>query len=142
MSSFRLQHGGVIRFTLVFGVFLVFFLIQPLKFGIAQEQKPKPEYITLTCKNETVKVDPQMGTNPKAIYLCPGYTLTWDPNGHTFVAAFQKKSPFQGGQKVFDNKNYQSKPAVSDSVLTVYSYTMIVDNEPVDDPQVVGGGGH
>ena len=143
MHSFHVRHGRSICFASVFGSLLLLSLGLPLKFGAAQEQKTTtPEYIRFACKNETVKVDPRDGTKPKAVYLCPGTTLTWDASGHKFVVAFQKKSPFRDGQMVFDNSNYQSGPATGTRDLTVYSYIMIVDGKTVDDPQVVGGGGH
>jgi hypothetical protein len=143
MHSFRVRHDRAIGFVTVFGLLLLSSLGLLLKLGTAQEVKIKtPEYVQFRCADQTVKVDPKDGTNPKAVYLCPGNTLTWDANHHTFVVAFQKKSPFTDGQMVFDNDHYQSAPAVNDTVLTVYSYAMIVDRKPVDDPQVVGGGGH
>src|SRR5215471_12813294 len=109
MNSFRVTHDRAISAVLALGSFLSLSLILPFKFGAAQGQKvATPEYVQFACKNETVKVDPKNGTKPKAIYLCPGKTLKWDANGHKFVVAFQKASPFQDGQMVFDNSNSQS----------------------------------
>ena len=105
-----------------------------------QEQKGyQEEFVQFTCQDVTVKVDPVNGTDPKAIYLCAGKTLTWDANGHEFTVIF-KKSPFVDGKKMFSNKDYKSKGAKKDAVLTVYNYQIIVDGELVEDPQVVGGG--
>ena len=143
MHSFRVRHDRAIRFVTMLGLFLLLSLTLLLKFGAAQEVTTKtPQYVQFKCANQTVKVDPTNGTNPKAVYLCPGSTLTWDANHHKFVVAFQKKSPFTDGQMVFDNDHYQSAPAVNDTVLTVYNYIIIVDGKTVDDPQVVGGGGN
>ena len=106
-----------------------------------REQKEyQEEFVQFTCQDVTVKVDPVKGTDPKAIYLCAGRTLTWGANGHEFTVIF-KKSPFVDGKKMFNNKDYKSKAAKKDTVLTVYDYQIIVDGELIEDPQVVGGGG-
>jgi hypothetical protein len=135
MHLSRVGHGPI-WFGLVSGLFLV------LPLGAGQDNKDEQEFARFTCKDETVKVVPTDGTDPKAVYLCAGRTLTWDPNGHKFIVAFKKKSPFIDNQKIFDETHNKSKAAKVDVLLTVYNYDMIVDNEPVEDPQVVGGGGH
>jgi hypothetical protein len=50
---------------------------------------------SFVCGNQTVGVVPVDGTFPKDVYLCKDDTLTWEPNGHTFVVTFQKRSPFR-----------------------------------------------
>jgi hypothetical protein len=136
----RIKHDRFTRFALGSGLFLAL----PFLFGAAQEQKSyvQQEFVRFACQNVTVNVDPKFGTDPKAVYLCAGNTLTWVANSHKFIVIFRKNSPFINNQKVFDNNNYQSKPAKNDVVLTVYNYDIIVDGEPIEDPQVVGGGGH
>jgi hypothetical protein len=130
---------GTISFALVSGLFLVL----PLTLGAGQDKEEhKKEYARFTCKDETVQVVPGEGTNPKAVYLCAGYTITWASNNHTFLVVFKKKSPFVDNRKIFDEHHNKSAAAKTDVVLTVYNYDMVVDNQPVDDPQVVGGGGH
>jgi hypothetical protein len=138
MSSFRIKYGRGVGIAVVVGLMAMV----PVKFGAAQEAQETQQFVKFACGNVTVKVVPTTGTDPKAVYLCAGNTMTWDANGHSFIVIFRKNSPFQGNQKVFDNNHYQSKPAKNDSVLTVYNYDITVDGEPIDDPQVVGGGGH
>jgi len=119
-------------------------LLVPFKFGSGQEVHSKQtsgQSVRLSCGDQTVAVDPTDGTNPKAVFLCAGNKLTWDANGHQFIAIF-KKSPFVDGQKYFDEQHNQSAAAKNDVQVTVYTYFMIVDHEIVDDPQVIGGGGH
>jgi hypothetical protein len=138
MHASRVGHGAI-----WFGLVLGLLMVLPFKLGADEDKKEhKKEFARFTCGNQTVKVVPVDGTQPKAVYLCGGDTMTWDANGHTFIVVFKKKSPFVGGQKIFDNQHYQSRAAKDDVLLTVYNYDMVVDGEPVDDPQVVGGGGH
>ena len=138
MRSFPLKHDRSMRIAGVVGLLAIW----PMKFGAAQVTQSTQEYVQFACQNLTVKVVPTTGTDPKAVYLCGGNTLTWDANGHTFIVVFRKASPFEGDQKVFDNTNYKSKPAKHTTALTVYNYDIVVDGQPIDDPQVVGGGGH
>jgi len=136
MHSAQRRNNGATRFALV----LVLVSALPFAFGASQEKGYKKEFVRFTCKDETVKVVPIDGTHPKAIYLCADNTLTWDANGHEFTVIFIKNSPFVDGKKLFNNKDYKSKAAKPDKVLTVYNYHIIVDGELIDDPQVVGGG--
>lgn len=102
---------------------------------------------SFVCGDQTVGIVPVDGTSPKDVYLCQGDKLTWVPNGHDFVVTFQK-SPFEGSPTVFKNDPQKPKdpvvspPAIYSGKLVVYRYDMTVDNKPVADPQVVGGGGH
>jgi hypothetical protein len=104
--------------------------------------------VNFPCGDQTVGVVPVDGTSPKDVYLCQGDTLTWLPNGHTFVVTFPKKYPFQGSPRTFQNDPQKpndpvvSPPAAYTGSLVVYHYDITVDNVPVADPQVVGGGGH
>jgi hypothetical protein len=104
--------------------------------------------VYFACGDQTVGVVPVDGTSPKDVYLCQGDTLTWQPNGHTFVVTFPKKYPFQGSPKTFQNDpQNKNNPVVSPAAaytgsLVVYHYDIVVDGVKVDDPQVVGGGGH
>ena len=135
MHSTQKRNNGATQFALV----LVLALALPLAFGASQEKGYKEEFVKFTCQDVTVQVVPIDGTNPKAIYLCAGNTMTWDANRHEFTVIF-KKSPFVGGKKLFNNTDNKSKPAIRDTVLMVYNYQVIVDGVLADDPQVVGGG--
>jgi hypothetical protein len=137
MHSARRRNNGATRFALV----LVVALVLPFAFGAGQGQKAYEKgSATFACQDKTVKVVPIDGTDPKAVYLCPGNTLTWDENSHTFTVIFIKNSPFVDKKKLFHNKDYKSKAMNHDKVLTVYNYHIIVDGELINDPQVVGGG--
>ena len=138
MHSSRAMHDRVIRLTLV----LVSFLVLPFALGAGQDQYGgKQEFAKYVCKDETVTVK-TTGVDKKAVYLCGGRTVDWVADGHNFIVIFKKNSPFVDNQKLFDNKNHKSKPAKDDTALTVYDYLIIVDGELIEDPQVVGGGGH
>jgi hypothetical protein len=99
------------------------------------------KFARLACADQTLKVVPDDGTRPRAIYLGDGNKVTWDANGHDFVVIFRKKSPFAGGKKRFDNKNNQSPAAQIGKELAVYNYEIIVDDAVAEDPPGVGGGG-
>jgi hypothetical protein len=114
----------------------------PLELGAGQDQTSHtPEYVRLSCGDASVNIDPTNGTDLKAVYLCAGNKITWNANHHQFIVIF-RKSPFTDDRKIFDNNNYVSRPAKNDTALTVYNYLVIVDGQLVDDPQIVGGGGH
>jgi len=141
MRSSWFEHGRGVRLALCAGLLL---FAMAFRFGTAKGQQASQNYASFACQNQTVNVIPEQGTtdDTKAIYLCKGYTVTWNVQpGHTFSAIF-KKSPFSNGQKYFDEKNYTSTGANDDKYLTVYNYILIVDRKLIDDPQVVGGGGH
>lgn len=141
-TSRFLLHGSVIGITLG----LVCVLSVSCRQRAAGGAPSTRQYI-FDCADQTVGVVPGDGTSPKAVYLCDGNTLTWIPNRHTFKVTF-KKSPFVDGQTVFQNDPQNpnapvtSKAGLYTGVLVVYHYTMTIDGNPVDDPQVVGGGGH
>jgi len=103
---------------------------------------------SFACGDQTVGVVPSDGVSTKDVYLCKGDTLTWEPNGHSFVVTFPKKYPFQGPPKTFQNDANNpnapvtSPPAIYTGSLVVYRYDMTVDGNPAPDPQVVGGGKH
>jgi hypothetical protein len=143
MHLSRLRYGLTISCILTFALCLT-------ACGGAQQQpqataKGKDSF---ACGDQTVGVVPVDGTSPKDVYLCKGDTLTWIPNGHTFVVTFPKKYPFAGPPKTFTNDPQKpndpvvSPPAIYTGSLVVYHYDMMVDNVTVSDPQVVGGGGH
>ncbi len=76
------------------------------------------------------------------IHVCEGNTVTWNPNGHTFLVEFKKDSPFEDGAKRFDNGHSKSAKTKHHDQLTVYEYKITVDNTVFSDPQVIGGGGN
>ena len=102
---------------------------------------------SFVCGDQTVGIVPGDGTSPKDVYLCKGDSLIWTPNGHAFTVTFPKKYPFEGAAQTFTNNPQKpndpvkSPPAIYAGKLVVYHYDMTVDNVPVPDPQVVGGGG-
>jgi len=104
--------------------------------------------VYFACADQTVGAVPVDGTSPKDVYLCKGDTLTWEPNGHTFVVTFPNKYPFQGKPMTFQNDPQYpnnpvvSPPAVYSGSLLVYHYDIVIDGVKATDPQVVGGGGH
>jgi len=112
---------------------------------LAQVDKGKDYF---ACGNQTVGVVPGDGTNPKDVYLCKGDVLTWVPNGHAFTVTFKKKYPFEGPPKTITNNPQNpnapvdSPAAIYSGSLVVYQYEMTIDSQPVEDPRVVGGGGH
>ena len=142
MHISRLCHGRTITYILTFTLCLA-------ACGGDQKgsltAKGKDSFV---CGDQTVGVVPVDGTSPKDVYLCKGDKLTWEPNGHSFVVTFQKKSPFEGSPTTFKsdpqkpNDPVVSPRAIFTGSLVVYHYDMTVDNQPVADPQVVGGGGH
>jgi plastocyanin len=132
MNLTQLRYVGAICFVLV--------LVLAFEVSGWQKQKAKKS-VALDCGNQTLTIDPTDGTVPKAIYVCVGDVITWDANGHQFTVKFKKKSPF-GNVKDFDNSHNVSPPAKPDIHLTVYEYEVTIDGKPVDDPQVIGGGGH
>jgi hypothetical protein len=134
MTSTQVRYGGATCFALV-----LLFAFGVGGWGKGASYKKR---VTFTCQNEKVTIDPVKGTRPKAIYLCEGKTLTWEPDGHTFQVKFTKESPFIDGDKEFDNGKAKSKAQKHDDDLTVYEYVVTVDGHLVNDPQVIGGGGH
>jgi len=143
MESSWFEHGRAVRYAVCAGLLMV----TAFRLGTAQgqetmQEKQKQAFVKLACADQTVEVVAGTGTTPetKAIYLCPGNTVTWhNPKNLTFIVIF-KKSPFVGNQKIFDEKHTTSKGAKDDKALTVYNYLMVVEGELVDDPQVIGGG--
>ena len=134
-------YGRMIRFAVVF----------LLLFSAAScEKKPSNPKVSFACGDQTVKVQQKdqagndVGTIPKAVYLCEGYSLTWDPNGNDFKIKFRKnRSPFSDGDTDFDTKKNRSKGAKHTALdVDVYDYDIWINGQKVDDPQVVIGGGH
>lgn len=106
-----------------------------------QQQVKNAKTKTFTCGDQQVSVDPTDGTIPKAVYVCEGDTVTWEPNNHQFEVAFKKGSPFVDGGTQFDNGKKKSAKTKHHDKITVYEYDITVDGKPVNDPQVVAGGG-
>lgn len=89
-----------------------------------------------------IKVDPKnnYGVDHKAVYVCDGDTLEWDnPSGATFTVHFSGDCPFNSCADISDSNARPIKPLPPD--LTVYKYTITVNNVTSPDPHVVGGGG-
>jgi len=107
-----------------------------------KEHKYAKNTRTFTCADPTVDVNTTDGAKPQAVYVCEGNTVTWNPNGHTFLVEFKKDSPFEDGAKRFDNGHSKSAKTKHHDQLTVYEYKITVDNTVFSDPQVIGGGGN
>ncbi len=140
MHVSHVRHGSTLLFVSALTLFLAA-CTQPLATG----GKTKESFV---CGDQTVGVVPGDGTTPKDVYLCPGDTLTWLPNGNAFSVTFPRKYPFEGPKKTFandpetPNAPVKSPPAIYAGSLVVYHYDMTVNGQPVPDPQIVGGGGH
>jgi len=140
MYSSRSPYSRIIRFA------VMFFLL----FSATSCEKPSNPKTSFACKDQTVTVQlkdqagNEVGTIPKAVYLCEGYKLTWDPNGNDFKIKFRKnRSPFSDGDQDFDTNKHTSKGAKhTDQDVDVYDYDIWINGQKVDDPQVVIGGGH
>src|SRR5229473_5426264 len=119
-----------------------FALVLLLMCGASGCTKPEVEKRTVkfTCADQTVDVNTTDGAKPQAVYVCEGNTVTWNPNGHTFLVEFKKDSPFEDGAKRFDNGHSKSAKTKHHDQLTVYEYKITVDNTVFSDPQVIGGG--
>jgi hypothetical protein len=100
------------------------------------------KYVKFKCEDVTVNVDPKMGANPTAVYVCENNKVTWKDNGHAFKVEFKADSPFEGDEKVFHNVHATSPSAKKLKPLTVFEYKITVDKDKVFDPQVIGGGGN
>ena len=143
MHLSRLRYGLAISCILTFTLWLAACGDGQKRPSVAGKGKD-----SFDCGDKSVLVVPGDGTSPKDVYLCKGDTLTWQPNGHTFVVTFPKKYPFEGNPTTFaSDPNNPNAPVVSPRAintgsLVVYHYNMTVDNLPAVDPQIVGGGYH
>ena len=139
MHASQVRHGSILLFVSSLPLFLATCARQP--FGGRKAE-------SFVCGDQTVGIVPGDGTTPKDVYLCPGDTLTWLPNGNTFTVTFPKKYPFEGPKRTFANDSQtlnapvKSPPAIYAGSLVVYHYDMTVNGQPATDPQIVGGGGH
>jgi len=93
------------------------------------------------CGDKTVDVNTKNGAEPEAVYVCGDDTVTWNPNGLTFLVEFKKDSPFKDDDKKFDNGKAKSRGTKHHDKLKVYEYRITVNGVPFD-PQVIGGGGN
>lgn len=133
MHSIPVRCGAASRFTMVL----------LLMFGASgcRETKIEQRKVTFICGDQTVDVNTTDGAKPQAVYVCEGDTVTWNPNGHTFLVEFKKDSPFVDDGKKFDNGHAKSAKTKHHTQLTVYEYRITVDTTNIFDPQVIGGGG-
>ena len=98
-----------------------------------------PRSKTYDCLDVNVQVDPSNGVDKKAVYVCEDNTVTWTAQpGVTFTIKFQD-CPFH--DCVTFSSGVPSKKALHFNELTVFKYTITVNNKPFD-PHVVGGGGN
>lgn len=131
MQTFRARCGVAIGFALILLVML----------GASSCKEVRRKTVTFACGDQTVDVNTSNGAQPQAVYVCEGDTVTWKPNGHTFLVEFKKDSPFADNGKKFDNQHGKSAKTKHHTELTVYEYRITVDGTNVFDPQVIGGGG-
>lgn len=123
---------------------LVVVLSLGLGASVWDEMASSEAAVSYTCKNEIIKVDPQKGVDRKAIYLCDGYTVTWEPKANAGVHKFQivfQDSPFVGGATQFDDTTTKWPTMDQFADLSVFKYTITVNDGAPFDPHVVGGGG-
>jgi hypothetical protein len=93
---------------------------------------------------KTITVDPTSGvdTHQKAVYVCGGDTVKWDAkHGETFTVHFPGACPFNPCPDITDTQP-TAIVATQPADLTVYKYTITVNNGSPIDPHVVGGGGY
>jgi plastocyanin len=133
------MHFIPVRWCVAIQVTLVLFLVLGAS-GCKESKVGKTR--TFSCGDQQTDVNTTNGAKPQAVYLCEGDTVTWNPNGHTFLVEFKKDSPFEDGGKKFDNKNPKSGKTKHHDQLTVYEYQITVDGTVFSDPQVIGGGGN
>jgi hypothetical protein len=96
------------------------------------------------CGAKKITVDPGNGVDKhhQAVYVCGGDTVTWfaPPSVTSFTVHFVPGNcPFNPCPDISDG-NPRTATAQPDD-LTVYKYTITVNNGPPFDPHVVGGGG-
>src|SRR5262245_18683225 len=96
MHAAQVRHSGILLLVSALPLFLAACRQQPVSPGGSRT-------VSFACGNQTVGVVADDGTSPKDVYLCPGDTLTWLPNGNTFTVTFPKKYPFEGPKKTFTN---------------------------------------
>jgi hypothetical protein len=138
----------------VFGGASLFVLLLILTLGTGGCSKNAPEGGSkspmLTKKIDCVKnitVDPTSGvdTHQKAVYVCGGDTVKWDAHhGVTFTVHFPPgpgACPFNPCPDITDTQP-TAIVATQPADLTVYKYTITVNNGSPIDPHLVGGGGY
>ena len=131
MHTVAVRCGAAVRFGLVL-------LLMLGANGCAKQPRVAKKTKSVPC-DTTVNVDPTVGAQPPAVYLCEDDTLTWNSNGNQFVVQFKNASPFESGGTTFDNNNPSGQAKHAYQKLTVYEYKITVNGHPFD-PQVVGGG--
>lgn len=124
-----------------YGKRLALILLLALGASGCKEMKIQKKTVTFICGDQTVDVNTRNGAQPQAVYVCEDDTVTWNPNGHTFLVEFKKDSPFVDDGKKFDNGHAKSAKTKHHTQLTVYEYRITVDTTNIFDPQVIGGGG-
>ena len=135
----RVVFGGASLFVLL--------LILTLGTGGCSEKSPKVTFNTfkkIDCVTK-ITVDPTSGvdTHHKAAYVCEGDTVKWDAqHGVTFTVHFPPGAcPFNPCQDITDT-HATAIVAPQPADLTLYKYTITVNNGSPIDPHVVGGGGY
>jgi hypothetical protein len=113
-------------------------------FGCHEKKLHPSRTVTINCDSDSINVvGLPDGVDQKYPYICKGDVVTWVPNGHTFAVVFTKDSPFDSGEKQFDNSNPHPKRGVSyQAHIKVFPYTITVDGQLAPDPQIVTGGGN
>lgn len=136
MYFFRVVFGGASLFVLI--------LILTLGTGGCSKNSPRFTSKKIDCVTK-ITVDPTNGvdTHQKAVYVCDGDTVKWDAShGVTFKVHFPPSAcPFNPCPDITDAQP-TAIVATQPADLTVYKYTITVNNGTPIDPHVVGGGGY
>lgn len=122
---------------------LVLLSILTLGTGGCSERSPKLISKKIDCVTK-ITVDPTSGvdTHQKAVYVCGGDTVKWDAHhGVTFTVHFPGACPFNPCPDITEAQP-TAIVATQTADLTVYKYTITVNNGSPFDPHVVGGGGY
>jgi hypothetical protein len=105
------------------------------------DEKPRYKEVRLQCTT-SLDVNTTTGVNLVDAYICSGTTVTWNAKGHKFAVFFKDKTkcPFTNGCRGINDQHPTSSTVINMTLLTVYDYGIVVDDD-VFDPHVVGGGG-
>jgi hypothetical protein len=119
-------------------------LLLALGTGGCNMKPKKGTQVRLACGAKHITVDPGTGVDQQhmAVYVCENDPVTWEapPSVTTFTVHFPGACPFTSCADISDSHPRITAKQPAD--LTVYKYTITVNNGPPFDPHVVGGGGN
>ena len=111
------------------GVSLIASLIVSVSYTGGQQKKSKAKSGGWPC-TRSIKVDPNNGADPETAGVCAGDVVKWEGQGHKF----------EDCTAPIDDQQPNSTKVKKISILTVFKYTINVDNSKDFDPYIVGGG--